>query len=115
MTLEGRLDIYRVAFESAKSELTEILEEFEKLRIRKEHIEKLVTVLRPLLGEGEPTPDPVSAGDSTQGQAESAGEVPVEQRSAPDGLVADPFQRRIDHVLGIGAGIRDVRKYSRQF
>ena len=81
MTLEGRLEIYRVAFESAKSELTEIREEFEKLRIRKEHIEKLVTVLRPLLGEGEPTPDPVSAGESTQGQAESAGEVPVEQRT----------------------------------
>ena len=29
--------------------------------------------------------------------------------------LSDPFQRRIDHVLGIGAGIRDVRKYSRQF
>jgi hypothetical protein len=46
---------------------------------------------------------------------ESASEASVERRSAPEGLVADPFQRRIDHVLGIGAGIRDVRKYSRQF
>jgi hypothetical protein len=33
----------------------------------------------------------------------------------PEPVLADPFQRRIDHVLGIGAGIRDVRKYSRQF
>ncbi len=115
MTLEGRIEIYRVAFESAKSELAEISEEFEKLRTRKEHIEKLVAILKPLLGEGEPVADQVSAGDLTHGQMESASEASVERRSAPEGLVADPFQRRIDHVLGIGAGIRDVRKYSRQF
>jgi hypothetical protein len=33
----------------------------------------------------------------------------------PEAAPADPFQRRVDHVLGIGGGIRDVRKYSRQF
>jgi hypothetical protein len=116
MTLEERLEIYRVAFESAKSELTEISEEFERLRLRKEHLEKLVAILKPLLGEGELAAGQVSAGDSTHRQVESASEASVvELRSAPEGLVADPFQRRIDHVLGIGAGIRDVRKYSRQF
>ena len=115
MKLEGRLEIYRVAFESAKSELTEFSEEFERLRIRKEHIEKLVAILKPLLGEGEAAADQGSAEDSTHRKMESAGETANEPRSAPEGLVADPFQRRIDHVLGIGAGIRDVRKYSRQF
>jgi hypothetical protein len=116
MKLEGHVEIYRVAFETANSELTEISEDFERLRLRKEHIEKLVTILKPLLGEGEPAAEQGSAEDSTHRKAESASEAPVvEPRSASEGLVADPFQRRIDHVLGIGAGIRDVRKYSRQF
>jgi hypothetical protein len=116
MKLEGHVETYRVAFETAKSELTEISAEFEKLRFRKDQLEKLSAVLKPLLGEGEPTAVQVPAEDSTDRQAESAGEAPVvEPRSTPEGLVADPFQRRIDHVLGIGAGIRDVRKYSRQF
>jgi hypothetical protein len=116
MTLEGRGEVYRVAFESAKSELTEISEEFETLRIRKEHLEKLVAILKPLLVEGDRAANQVSAADLTHPQVESASESSVgEPRSAPAGLVADPFQRRIDHVLGIGAGIRDVRKYSRQF
>jgi hypothetical protein len=116
MNLEGHVEIYRAAFETAKSELTEISAEFERLRLRKEHIEKLVIILRPLIGEEEPAVDKGSAGASTQRQAELTSEAPVvEARSAPEGLVADPFQRRIDHVLGIGAGIRDVRKYSRQF
>jgi hypothetical protein len=44
-----------------------------------------------------------------------AAEISNEPHGGPEGFVADPFQRRIDHVLGIGAGIRDVRKYSRQF
>ncbi len=116
MTLEERLEIYRVAFESAKSELTEISEQFERLRLRKEHLEKLVAILKPLLGEGEPAVVQVFAENPTHAKVEPVGEVPVvEPRSTPEGLVADPFQRRIDHVLGIGAGIRDVRKYSRQF
>ena len=116
--MEGHVEIYRVAFESAKTELTEINAEFERLRARKEQIERLVVVLRPLIGEDEPPATQVSAEDSTpvNVSAEAAGEAPVvETRGAPEGLVADPFQRRIDHVLGIGAGIRDVRKYSRQF
>ncbi len=115
--MQGHLEKYRVAFESAKSQLTEISAEFERLCIRKVQIEKLVTVLRPLIGEEEPAADQGSAEDSTQRKMESAGEGPVaEPRSVPEGMVVeDPFQRRIDHVLGIGAGIRDVRKYSRQF
>jgi hypothetical protein len=116
--LEGHVEIYRVAFESAKSELTEISAEFEKLRIRKDQIEKLVVILRPLIGEEEPAAIQGSTEELTPGKVESAGEASaptVAPRTAPEGLVADPFQRRIDHVLGIGAGIRDVRKYSRQF
>jgi hypothetical protein len=114
MKLESRIEVYRVAFESAKSELMEISAEFEKLRLRKEHMEKLVAVLTPLLGE-ELAAVPGSQEDSIVRPAESAGEPSSAPHGGPEGLVADPFQRRIDHVLGIGAGIRDVRKYSRQF
>jgi hypothetical protein len=114
MKLESRIEVYRVAFESAKSELIEISAEFDKLRLRKELMEKLVTVLMPLIGE-ELAVNQESQEDPTPQKTEVAAEISNEPHSGPEGLVADPFQRRIDHVLGIGAGIRDVRKYSRQF
>jgi len=115
MNLDGRREIYRVAFEAANSELTEISVEFDKLRSRKERIEQLVAVLKPLLAEWNESPVQVSAERSEQQGAEPAAETSTEGSGSPQPLVADPFQRRIDHVLGIGAGIRDVRKYSRQF
>jgi hypothetical protein len=107
-------EIYRVAFDAANAELTDISAEFERLRIRKEHIEKLVQVLQPLVAEEEETTAGGPVAGSTQ-SSEKAGEAPVEAHAGAEVFVADPFQRRIDHVLGIGAGIRDVRKYSRQF
>jgi hypothetical protein len=113
MKLEGSREIYRVAFEAAKTELTEINAEFEKLRVRKEQVERLVTVLKALFGE-EPDAAPASQAltpEVTQTIAPQATEANAEPQPVP----SDPFQRRIDHVLGIGAGIRDVRKYTRQF
>jgi hypothetical protein len=111
MNVESRIEVYRVALESAKSELIEISAAFEKLRLRKEQMEQLVAVLTPLLG-GELAANQGSQEESTP---EPSGETSSEPHGSPEKLVADPFQRRIDHVLGIGAGIRDVRKYSRQF
>lgn len=115
MKAEAHLEIYRVAFETASSELTEIAAEVERLQIRKEQIERLITVLKPLVDEEQD----VSAQASEEGPQQSeevmetAGEGSLLHEHEP--FTADPFQRRIDHVLGIGAGIRDVRKYSRQF
>jgi hypothetical protein len=114
MKPEGNVEIYRVAFEAANSELNEISAEFERLRIRKEHIEKLVQVLQPLIGEEGTAPQQGEGAGSTS-QTEGAGQAAVEGRGGAEPVQADPFQRRIDHVLGIGGGIRDVRKYSRQF
>ena len=114
MKPEGHIEIYRVAFDAANSELTEISAEFERLRIRKEHIEKLIQVLQPLLAEGEQTAEHGSVAGSSL-HAETAGEAAVDAHGSAETVPADPFQRRIDHVLGIGGGIRDVRKYSRQF
>jgi len=114
MKPQGNVEIYRVAFDAANSELAEISVEFERLRIRKEHIEKLVLVLEPLVAEGE---EGVASGLIAKAaqQPETAGEAPAGVQSGQEVFTADPFQRRIDHVLGIGGGIRDVRKYSRQF
>jgi hypothetical protein len=114
MKPESRSEIYRVAFESANLELTEIAAEVERLRIRKEQLERLITVLKPVLGEVEEAATEVLA----QAQPNAQGVALVEKNEAdaqPQVVMSDPFQRRIDHVLGIGAGIRDVRKYSRQF
>jgi hypothetical protein len=113
MKPEVHLEIYRVAFETASSELTAIAAEYERLQIRKGQIERLITVLRPLIDEEQDA--------SVQAVAEGPEERDENKEPASEEVLqhepftADPFQRRIDHVLGIGAGIRDVRKYSRQF
>lgn len=110
--MEGSREIYRAAFETAKAELTEINAEFEKLRARKEQVERLLGALKAFFGE-EQEPESVSQGASSEMVAVEAGS--VESIGKPQPVPSDPFQRRIDHVLGIGAGIRDVRKYTRQF
>ncbi len=115
MKPEGHEEIYRVAFDAANSELTEIGAEVERLRIRREHIEKLVDVLNPLVAKEKQVVSQGSAEATQQEEAKPVTEAKAEPNSGQEAFVADPFQRRIDHVLGIGAGIRDVRKYSRQF
>ena len=110
MKPEGNVEIYRVAFDAANSELAEISAEFERLRTRKDHIERLVQVLQPLIADGESASEVGSVAGST-----ASAETSTEKGAAAETVTADPFQRRIDHVLGIGGGIRDVRKYSRQF
>jgi hypothetical protein len=112
MKPQGNIEIYRVASDAANAELAEISMEFERLRIRKEHIEKLVQVLHPLIADGEEPAELASVAASAP-NTENAAESSVEARG--EAAPADPFQRRVDHVLGIGGGIRDVRKYSRQF
>ena len=126
MNSENHQEIYRPALEAACSELGEITAEFEKLRVRKEQVERLIAVLKPVIGE-EDKPAGAAAAEGAEQSAVSvdgaptsvmqdATEIPAKQESSqPLGVGADPFQRRIDHVLGIGAGIRDVRQYTRQF
>ena len=113
MKPEVHQEIYRVAFETASSELAVIAAEVEKLQIRKGQIEHLVSVLKPLIDDEQDVPVMVSAeGPDEKDEVKEAASEEVPQHEP---FMADPFQRRIDHVLGIGAGIRDVRKYSRQF
>ncbi|HWT65159.1 MAG TPA: hypothetical protein VN151_03525 [Terracidiphilus sp.] len=41
-------EVYRFAFDEANAELTQIMNEFEQLRQRKDRIEKVVEALKPL-------------------------------------------------------------------
>lgn len=117
MKTQGHGEIYRVAFDAAQAELAEITAEFERLRIRKGHVEQLILVLKPILGEAEEAA-PAGQKEAPAGKAGEtlpAAEPLNEETAQPLGVGADPFQRRVEHVLGIGAGIRDVRQYTRQF
>src|ERR1700733_11629321 len=61
--VDGRLggkmnkEVYRFAFDEANAELTQIVGEFEQLRMRKERVEKVVEALKRLAGA-----DPQAAG-----------------------------------------------------
>lgn len=117
MNSRGHGEIYRVAFDAAQAELAEITAEFERLRVRKGHVEQLILVLKPILGEAE-EPAPAVQNEQPAMKVEQtlpAGEPMNEETAQSLGVGADPFQRRAEHVLGIGAGIRDVRQYTRQF
>lgn len=49
-------EAYRFAFDEANAELTQILGEFEQLRVRKDRIEKVVEALKPLAGDAQSAP-----------------------------------------------------------
>jgi hypothetical protein len=106
-------EVYRVAFDSANTELKDIVGAFEELRARKERIEKVVLALKPLLGAEEAAAAAAamqSASDAAN-EASQSDEVPSYQYQATNGNSADPFARRLDSALGHGMG----RKANRQF
>ena len=116
MKPEGHLEIYRVALASATAELNDIGAELERLRVRKEQVERLVVVLEPLAGGEQAIEEPEAAQmEPGPNPEETPVEVVVESKEEPVGVGPDPFQRRVDHVLGIGGGIRDVRSFTRQY
>lgn len=106
-------EVYRVAFDSANTELKDILVAFEDLRARKERIEKVVMALKPLLGAEEAAAAAAamqSASDAAN-ESQSSEEVPTYQYQGTNGSSTDPFARRLDSALGHGVG----RKFNRQF
>jgi hypothetical protein len=121
-----RQDVYRVAFDEASAELSEILGKFELLRLRKDRIEKVVEALKPLVllesqapvgSPAERQPVPMEVPSSHVAPAEPA---PV--ASAPNPIPypaqqgSDPFARRIETAVGQGSSTaRDVSEYSRLF
>jgi len=48
-----RQDVYRTAYDEARAELNELMTEFDRLRVRKERLEKLRDSLKPIAEESE--------------------------------------------------------------
>lgn len=118
-----RQEVYRVAYDEAYAELTEILGKFEQLRNRKDKIEKVVEALKPLLSGSESlmngadrnsapadrkpaAVEPSFQSPEPQPAASSSIPYPVQQAIEPS---SDPFSRRSD------AAARDLQEYSRLF
>jgi hypothetical protein len=112
-----RQEVYRVAYDEASAELSEILGKFEQLKLRKDRMEKVVEALKPLVALEAPSfaserpapaaevvarvaPEPVQPTPTT---------IPYPVQSAPQGN--DPFGRR--EVASSTA--KDVSEYSRLF
>ena len=118
-----RQEAYRMAFDEASTELKEFVLKFEQLRFRKEQIEQLVDVLRPLLGQGaslsvvEPGTASVEQNLSSEAQPEVAqSEVSsMEATQQAEENPPDPFQRRGEAPVSVAAGGKDLRDYSRLF
>ncbi|MGB6193485.1 MAG: hypothetical protein WBF42_13545 [Terracidiphilus sp.] len=118
-----RQEVYRVAYDEAHAELTEILGKFEQLRTRKDRIEKVVEALKPLLGSSDlqqlngvdrtaavadrkpAAPEPSIAFPAAESAANPI-PYPAQQAIEP---ANDPFSRRADSAA------RDVQEYSRLF
>jgi hypothetical protein len=122
-----RQEVYRVAFDEASAELSEILSKFEQLRLRKDRIEKVVEALKPLVGTessvasaernavpaerqtlaGEPLSH--SPNEPSQGTTPSPIPYPMQQPAS------DPFSRRVEASAGQGGSAKDVSEYTRLF
>ena len=130
-----RQEVYRAAYEEANAELNEILAKFQQLRQRKDQVEKVVEMLRSVMGleasapaqnpppvERLPEPvQPVQALQPAQPAAEIQAFAPgqsAEMQPEPAAKMADPasdpFQRRIDSALGLAGGYRDSREFGRR-
>lgn len=126
-----RQEVYRVAYDEANAELSEILSKFEQLRLRKDRIEKVVEALKPLalVEDGQTsvsdrsaalpertsaTADPNSAFPGAEPIQTVPGPLsyPVQQNADQ---ASDPFTRRIESAVGASSATREVREYSRLF
>ena len=136
-----RQEVYRVAYDEASAELSEILAKFELLRVRKDRIEKVVDALKPLVIAYESTvraeqpirtvegslaplerqvPAPVHVQEPVAVAAAPA-PVPVPPSPIPYPVqqaveeANDPFSRRVESAIGAGSSSKDLREYSRLF
>jgi len=103
MSQQGHDGAYRAAIEAAMDELDFICQESERLRNRQYQFEKVVEVLKPLIGSGEQTvvetaSKPMLADEWTPQATEIALPQLISQKQSES---SDPVQRRIDSVLGL--------------
>jgi hypothetical protein len=113
-----RQEVYRVAYDEASAELSEILGKFEQLKLRKDRMEKVVEALKPLVAlESQPYPSERlshSAEVVTHAAPEpvqsTPSPIPYPVQPAPQGN--DPFGRR---EVSSSSAAKDVSEYSRLF
>jgi hypothetical protein len=122
-----RQEVYRVAFDEASAELSEILAKFEQLRLRKDRVEKVVEALKPLVAsEAQATSTERVAAPAERQSAEKDGPghsvSEPSQPTTPSPIpypiqqpASDPFSRRIETAVGQGGSAKDVSEYSRLF
>jgi len=121
-----RQEVYRVAYDEASAELSEILGRFEQLRLRKERVEKVVDALKPLViaAEAERAAMPERQSRPIESPLQSSSPAPAEQvqTNAPSPIPYpvqqssnDPFGRRSEVAVGQSGSARDVSEYSRLF
>ena len=120
-------DTFRTAYQQASAELLDLYDQFEKLRLKKEKIEKVVEALKPLVElyatdsvaeklVSDPSlylihesrnavPEPVQHASEPSPEPVlepveySASATPEPVQYAPESSSSDPFQRRIESVL----------------
>jgi hypothetical protein len=63
------VSVYESALEQAKHDLNWITQEFERLRLRKELIEKLLDVLTPLISNLHPIEEPAASHEAAAHEA----------------------------------------------
>lgn len=122
-----RQEVYRVAFDEASAELSEILGKFELLRLRKDRIEKVVEALKPLVAalESQPAasnPVPLERQAPVEMSSQYAAPEPVQTAPSPIPYPvqpvmqnSDPFARRMESAVGQSSAAKDVSEYSRLF
>ncbi|HTB95953.1 MAG TPA: hypothetical protein VK716_03025 [Terracidiphilus sp.] len=125
-----RQEVYRVAYDEASAELSEILAKFEQLRLRKDRIEKVVEALKPLISVSDlPISNaeknatlierqPVVADQQVMHAPAASQPVPTPMPYPVQPVAEetnDPFSRRVDSSIGVSAAAKDVREYSRLF
>jgi hypothetical protein len=94
MNQQEHAGAYRAAIEAAMDELDFICQESERLRNRQYQFEKVVEVMKPLIGVS----DSIEADESTLQPTEIARPQLVFEKQSES---ADPVQHRIDSVLGL--------------
>lgn len=122
-----RQEVYRVAFDEASAELSEILGKFELLRVRKDRIEKVVEALKPLIASSETTASVMERTSVSQAieasshaphppaEAAQPTPAPIPYPVQPSNQSSDPFARRLESAVGQSSAAKDVSEYSRLF
>jgi hypothetical protein len=108
----GHDNSYRAAFLAASTELNEVFREVQRLRIRKDQVEKAIEAVKPLLDTQAPSYErelvqaPLSSEPAQYATEFAPAPVPapVAAPAAPrieSPAPGDSIQRRIDSILGL--------------